>query len=99
MVSWLILALSLLYFCWISRIRGWSVDMALEARSCLRVNGYMAIRTIMVKAIMLIPKLSPRIPYKKMRAFIITSMMMPRNSPKKSLMKPNYLLSTSTIGL
>ncbi len=73
--------------------------MALEARSCLRVKGYMAIRTIMVKAIMLIPKLLPRIPYKKMREFIITSMMTPRNSRRMSVMKPNYLLFVSAIGL
>ena len=71
MVSWVTFWESLPYFCRISWIFGWRPDMAREAFSCLRVSGYMAMRTAMVKAMMLSPKLLARTPYRKISAFSI----------------------------
>ena len=60
-----------------------------EAFSCLRVRGYMATRTAMVKAMMLSPKLLARTPYRKISAF---SMGWSKSASQISIIMPMLAL-------
>ena len=56
-VSWEARALSLGYFFWMSLTWGWIAAMAFICRLCFNVRGIISTRTMMVKNIMLSPKL------------------------------------------
>ena len=53
-------ALSSLYFAWSSLMRGWIACIFFVDCSCRIVNGYIRIRVTIVKAMMAMPKLEPR---------------------------------------
>ena len=72
-VSWDTLPRSLGYFCCISRINGWILDIALVIRICFSVIGRVITLIITVKISMLIPKLSPNSLYMTISPFIIGS--------------------------
>ena len=72
-VSWDTLPRSLGYFCCISRINGWILDIALVIRICFSVIGRVITLIITVKISMLIPKLSPNSLYMTISPYIIGS--------------------------